>query len=46
VSVEDGYVLSAVSLLSGWEDCSMNLIFMFPCIMTQYTKMTNKMQLC
>jgi hypothetical protein len=22
------------------------LIFMFPCIMTQYTKMTNKMQLC
>ena len=24
----------------------MNLIFMFPCIMTQYTKMTNKMQLC
>jgi len=24
----------------------LNLIFIFPCIMTQYTKMTNKMQLC
>jgi hypothetical protein len=24
----------------------MNLIFMVPCIMIQYTKMTNKMQLC
>jgi len=23
-----------------------DLIFMFPCIMTQYTKMTKKMQLC
>jgi hypothetical protein len=23
-----------------------NLIFMFPCMMTQYTKMTNKVQLC
>jgi hypothetical protein len=23
-----------------------DLIFMFPCIMAQYTKMTNKMQLC
>jgi hypothetical protein len=23
-----------------------NLIFMFPCIMIQYTKRTNKMQLC
>ena len=23
-----------------------DLIFIFPCIMTQYTKMTNKMQLC
>jgi hypothetical protein len=24
----------------------MNLIFMFPCIMIQYMKMTDKMQLC
>jgi hypothetical protein len=23
-----------------------NLLFMFPCIVTQYTKMTNKIQLC
>ena len=27
-------------------DICVNLIFMFPCIATQYTKMTNKMQLC
>ena len=25
---------------------AINLIFMFPCIMTQYMKMTNKIQLC
>jgi len=28
------------------ESISMSLIFIFPCIMIQYTKMTNKMQLC
>jgi len=30
----------------GYTSCFMNLICILPCIMTQYTKMTNKMQLC